>query len=81
MIFEVSIIKEKSRDPFFLVNISVDGDSFNAANFQIEVLRLPPKISYKYPDNIKKALCETDQKKLELEILNKIAEHIIREDY
>lgn len=77
MTFSISLAREKCSDPFFQVNVSVYGDDFKVTNAKVEVIRRPPKVSFTYPDELKNVLTPTDQKKLELEILNKIVEYII----
>ena len=77
MTFSVDLIKEKSVDPFVQLNVSVYGQNIKVTNAKVEVLRRPPKVSFTYPDELKNVLLPTEQKKLELEILNKIVEHII----
>ena len=77
MIFTINVIKEESADPDFKVNVSISGDGMCIKNAQVNVLRVPPKMSFHYPKEISESLCKMDQKKLELEILNEIAECII----
>ena len=38
---------------------------------------MPPRVTIQYPDEMKDILPQIDQKKLELEILNKVVEHIM----
>jgi len=75
--FYVNIIKEKSYDPDFKINVSLYKDGICMKNFQVDLLRQPPKISFRYHDEIKETLSKMDQQKLELEILNKVAEYIM----
>jgi hypothetical protein len=78
MIFSVSVIKEKSADPNFTVKVSVYGDDFSIVNAQVDVVRLPPKVSIDYPEELQSRLELIDRKKLELEILNKVVEYIMQ---
>ncbi len=77
MIFTINVIKEESVDPDFKVSVSISGDGIYIKNAQVNVLRIPPRMSFHYPEEIRESLCKTEQKKLELEILNKVAEYII----
>ncbi|HEY8421550.1 MAG TPA: hypothetical protein VIL05_07415 [Thermoclostridium sp.] len=77
MTFSIDLIKEKSMDPVFLLNVSVYGDNVKVVNAKVEVTRRPPKVSFTYPDELKNILPPTEQKKLELEMLNKIVEYLI----
>lgn len=76
--FSVSVIKEKSADPNFKVKVSIFGSSFSVKNAEVDVLRLPPRVNIRYPHEIEANLTETDRKKLDLEILNKVAEYIMQ---
>ncbi|NLG87727.1 MAG: hypothetical protein GX494_00685 [Clostridiaceae bacterium] len=78
MTFSVSVIKEKSADPNFKVRVSIYGSSFCVKNAEVDVLRLPPRVRINYPSEIETKLSETDRKKLDLEILNKVVEHIMQ---
>jgi len=78
MTFSVSVIKEKSADPNFRVKVSIYSDSFSVKNAEVDVLRLPPRVSIRYPHEIETNLDEIDRKKLDLEILNKVVEHIMQ---
>lgn len=77
MTFSIDVIKE-SLDPVFKLNVSVYGNNLKIKNARVEVLRRPPKVRITYPDELKNVLSATEQKKLELEMLNKIVEHIIK---
>ncbi|NLY18262.1 MAG: hypothetical protein GX045_04795 [Clostridiaceae bacterium] len=77
MAFSIGIIKEKSIDPDFKVSVSLYRDSILIKNSQVNLLRQPPRISFQYPEEIQKLLSREEQQKLELEILNKVAEYII----
>lgn len=78
MTFSVSVIKEKSTDPQFVLNISIYDGPVSVTNVIVEVLRVPPKVNIRYPGEILEILPLIDQKKLELEILNKIVEYIMQ---
>lgn len=78
MTFSVSVIKEKSADPNFKVKVSIYSGSFSVQNAEADVLRLPPKVSIRYPQEIESKLSETDRKKLDLEILNKVVEYLMQ---
>jgi len=78
MTFSVSVIKEKSADPNFKVKVSIYSNSLYVKNAEIDVLRLPPKVSIRYPQEIEANLDGTDRKKLDLEILNKVVEYIMQ---
>lgn len=78
MTFSVSVMKEKSTDPDFTLSVSIYDGSISVTNAIVEVLRVPPKVNIRYPDEILVILPQIDQKKLELEILNKIVEYIMQ---
>ena len=78
MTTSVSVIKEKSTDPEFFLNVSVYDGPVSVTNAIVEVLRVPPKVNIRYPDEMLDILPLIDQKKLELEILNKIVEYIMQ---
>jgi|BioPla2DNA2_1021312.scaffolds.fasta_scaffold18989_2 hypothetical protein len=78
MTFSVSVIKEKSADPNFKVKVSIFSNSFSVRNAEVDVLRVPPKVSIRYPQEIESNLTEIDRKKLDLEILNKVVEYIMQ---
>jgi hypothetical protein len=75
--FSIDLNREKSSDPVFYLSVSVYGNGIEATDAEVEVLRRPPKVSFIYPDELKDVLPPVEQKKLELEILNRIAEYII----
>jgi len=77
MTFSIELISERIRDPFFQLNVSIYDHNINVKNARVEVIRRPPKVSFIYPDELKNVLAPVDQKKLELEMLNKIVEYII----
>lgn len=78
MTFSISVVKEKSTDPDFTLNVSLYDVSVSVTNTIVEVQRVPPKVNIRYPDEILDILPIIDQKKLELEILNKIVEYIMQ---
>lgn len=77
MTFSIELIKEKSSDPFFYMNVSVYGQDIKVTNATVEVIRRPPKVSFFYPDELENVLPPVEQKKLELEMLNKVVEYLI----
>jgi len=78
MTISVSVIKEKSTDPEFMLSVSIFDGSVSVTNATVKVLRVPPKVNIQYPDAMRNILPQIDQKKLELEILNKIVEYIMQ---
>lgn len=78
MTFSVSVNKDKSADPRFILMVSIYGASFKVVNAEVELLRVPPRVSIHYPDEIQRVLSHINQKKLELEMLNKVVEHIMQ---
>lgn len=78
MTFSVSVIREKSTDPDFMLNVSIYDGPVSVTNARVDVLRVPPKVNIFYPQEIQEILPQIDQKKLELEILNKIVEYIMQ---
>lgn len=78
MTLSVGVIKEKSTDPNFTLNVSIYDSTVSVTNVQVEVQRISPKVSIRYPEEIQNVLPQIDQKKLELEILNKVVEHIMQ---
>ncbi len=77
MDISVSIIREKSLDPAFKVLVSYRDENVSFRNVEVEVLRQPPKVIIQYPEEVQPVLQQINSKKLELEILNKIAEHLL----
>jgi len=77
MYISVNVIKEKSFDPVFKVRVSYQDQDVSFSNVVVEVLRQPPKVTINYPEEIKSVLPKINAKKLELEILNKIAEFLL----
>ncbi|MBP7176716.1 MAG: hypothetical protein KBA53_10980 [Thermoclostridium sp.] len=78
MTFSINVVKEKSTDPDFTLNVSIYDGPVSVINAMVEVQRIPPKVNIRYPDEIVEILPVIDQKKLELEILNKIVEYIMQ---
>lgn len=78
MTFSVSVVKEKSTDPDFTLSVSIYDGPFSVTHAQVKVLRLPPRVRFIYPEELQQILPFIDQKKLELEILNKIVEYIMQ---
>lgn len=78
MTFIINIIKEESVDPDFKVNVSLYEDNLCVKNARVVVLRKLPKISFYYSEEIKEEVYKIDQKELELEILNKLAEYLMQ---
>lgn len=81
MTFSISMIQDKSSDPYFTMNVSIYSGPISVKNSEVEVIRLPPRVSFRYPREIQEILPRIDQKKLELEILNRIAEYIMKKVY
>ncbi|ANX00340.1 hypothetical protein CSTERLE_01395 [Thermoclostridium stercorarium subsp. leptospartum DSM 9219] len=77
MTFSIEVIKEKCMDSVFWLNVSVYGHNIKVKDAKVEVIRRAPKVTFNYPDELKDVLAPTDQKKLELEMLNKIVEYMI----
>ncbi len=78
MTFSVNVVKEKSTDPEFILNVSIYDGPFTVTHAQVRVLRIPPKVDFIYSDELENILPFIDQKKLELEILNKVVEYIMQ---
>ena len=78
MTFSISVIKEKSADPELVLSVSIYDGSVSVTNAVVEVQRIPPKVNIRYPNEILDILPNIDQKKLELEILNKIVDYIMQ---
>lgn len=74
----VSVIKDKSFDPVFQVKVSYEDENVAFRNAIVEVQRRPPRVRFNYPDDILPLLTKIDVKKLELEIMNKIVEFLLR---
>lgn len=77
MTFSINLIRSKSMDPVFNLNVSVYDHNIKVKDAIVEVIRRPPKVIFNYPDELKNVLAPVDQKKLELEILNKIVEYMM----
>ncbi|HOK42126.1 MAG TPA: hypothetical protein PLD49_00460 [Thermoclostridium caenicola] len=77
MYISVNVIKEKSFDPVFKVRVSYQDQEVSFSDVVVEVLRQPPKVTINYPEEIRSVLPNINVKKLELEILNKIAEFLL----
>ena len=77
MNISVSVVKEKSYDPAFTVMVSYQDENISFKNVLVDVLRQPPRVTIQYPDEIQSVLPKINSKKLELEILNKIAEYLL----
>lgn len=77
MTFLVDVIKEKSNDPDYIVNVLLYRDSVCINNYHVGLLRQPPGISFHYPGELREMLGKSEQQMLELEILNKVAEYIV----
>lgn len=73
----VKVIKEKSFDPNFLVKVSYDDGSIRFKDELISVTRRPPKVKVSYPENMEKVKDSIDTKRLELEILRAIVDHLL----
>ncbi len=78
MTFSVSVIKEKSTDPEFTLSVSIYDGPVSVTNAAVKVFRVPPKVKIQYPEIMQSILPRIDQKKLELEMLNKIVEYIMQ---
>lgn len=78
MTFSVNVVKEKSTDPEFILNVSIYDGPFTVTHAPVKVLRLPPKVKFDYSEELENILPFIDQKKLELEILNKVVEYIMQ---
>lgn len=74
---DVSVIKEKSFDPYFVLKVSYQDDQVSFKNAIVNVVRKPPKVKIEYPDEIMPMLSQVDIKKLELEIMHKIVEYLL----
>lgn len=77
MNISVNVIKEKSFDPVFKVKVSYEDQDVSFKNAVVEVLRQPPRVKIQYPEEVQHLLPKINTKKLELEILNKIAEYLL----
>jgi len=77
MTFSIELIREKSMDPVFQLNVSIYDHNVSVKNARVEVIRRPPQVSFNYPDELKNVLSPVEQKKLELEMLNKIVEYLL----
>lgn len=77
MNISVSVVKEKSYDPAFTVMVSYQDENISFKNVLVDVLRQPPRVTIQYPDEMQSVLPKINSKKLELEILNKIAEYLL----
>ncbi|HOQ76176.1 MAG TPA: hypothetical protein PK369_06355 [Thermoclostridium sp.] len=77
MYISVSVVREKSLDPVFKVLVSYRDENVSFRNAEVEVLRKPPRVVIHYPEEVQRVLPQINSKKLELEILNKIAEYLL----
>jgi len=77
MDISVRIVREKSLDPVFKVLVSYRDENVSFRNAEVEVLRQPPRVVIQYPEEVQRVLPQINSKKLELEILNKIAEYLL----
>jgi len=75
--FSIELVRERSLDPVFRLKVSVYRPDVKVENADVEVIRRPPKVSFIYPDEMKNILSPVEMKKLELEMLNKVAEYLI----
>lgn len=73
----VSVIKEKSYDPNFKVKVFYQDGETTLKDIEVDVLRTPPRVEIRYPEEVEALIDKIDRKKLELEILNKVVEHIM----
>lgn len=74
---DVSVIKEKSFDPHFVLRVSYQDEHVCFKNALVDVERRPPKVTIEYPDEIMPLLSQVDIKKLELEIMHKIVDFLL----
>lgn len=77
MEISVRVDREKSRDPHFKVVVSYRDENVSFRNAVVDVLRQPPRVTISYPEEVKPLLPSINTKKLELEIINKIAEYLL----
>lgn len=78
MRISVSVIKEKSFDPVFQVRVSYEDENVTFKNAVVAVHRRPPRVRIEYPEDVKPLLSKIDVRKLELEIMNKIVEFLLK---
>lgn len=71
------VVKEKSYDPNFIVNVSYDDGNIRFSNELITVLRKPPKVNIEYSEHIKQIMGEIDIAKIELEVMKAIVEYLL----
>lgn len=74
---KVEVVREKSFDPHFHVKIHYETEGVRLANVPISVIRRAPKVMFDHPPEILEHLSEEARRKLELEIMNHILEHIM----
>ena len=74
---KVDVIREKSFDPTFSVNVSMETENTKIVNAFVSVVRRPPKVTFTYPDIILEKLGSDDFPKLELEIMNRVLQFIM----
>lgn len=75
---EVDVVREKSFDPTFCMNVNLETDTCKISNVHITVVRRAPKVTFAYPDVILEKLNAEDFPKLELEIMNRILHFIMQ---
>ncbi len=74
---KVEVIRDKSFDPHFHVVVHYESDTLKLTGIPVSVVRRPPKVTFEYPSGILEGLQEQVRRKLELEIMNRILEHIM----
>ena len=74
---KVSVVREKSFDPTFVVKVDYDSEVLRLSGITCTVTRTPPRVTFAHPPEILDQLAEVDQKKLELEIMNSILSFIM----
>jgi len=76
MNISVRIDGQKSMDPYYIATMDYDDGSVSLRDVRVDVTRKPPKITIKYPEEIKDILPKINTKRLEIEILGSIAKYM-----
>lgn len=74
---KVEVVKDRSFDPHFHVKVHYEADGVQLAGVPVSVVRRAPKVTFDHPPEILEHLSEEARRKLELEIMNRILEHIM----
>ena len=62
MNISVSLVKEKSYDPAFTVMVSYEDENISFKNVTVDVLRQPPRVTIRYPEEIQSVLPKINSK-------------------